>query len=391
MPKVQPMSETTHVETRDSSSSRQIVLAASQGLAVRSAALVARGLRDLARDSNWLIKKIFTGHSPQLAISPAGEVCSVSPQVRHGSQTVALHDIELSVPTMALSVPGGPPTPRSDLASVSSAAFAWSANGRHLIASWAGWTSHLHLFDLQAKMLVGSFGKYQKAPHFLAWSSSNKYFSAATSGGKDAALRVWESSPAEMPFSSAPSQEIGSPASMEPQAYGEGFDEEGAFRGYGRLAFSPDEQTVAAVAEIQGDWADDSIFLAHPSCLQNHTLFQAQGHITDLSWSADSRHIVYCGSGQAYRLAGSTLEFDPLPFGAELCACHPHLPLCLFFSSWLKNSAKGRLFLVDLKELAVFDEYAAEGVVDMRWNLDGSKAFAVTENGMAYIYDPPLL
>ncbi len=80
-----------------------------------------------------------------------------------------------------------------------------------------------------------------------------------------------------------------------------------------------------------------------------------------------------------------------LPFGAELCAVHPHLPLCLCFSSWLKNSAKGRLFLVDLNRLAVFDEYAAEGVVNLRWSLDGSKAYAVTADGLAYIYEPPLL
>ena len=41
--------------------------------------------------------------------------------------------------------------------------------------------------------------------------------------------------------------------------------------------------------------------------------------------------------------------------------------------------------------LTVFDEYAAEGVVDLRWSLDGSKAYAVTAAGLAYIYEPPLL
>jgi len=86
-----------------------------------------------------------------------------------------------------------------------------------------------------------------------------------------------------------------------------------------------------------------------------------------------------------------TMFFEPLPFGAELCVCHPHLPLCVCFSSWLKNSAKGRLFLSDLSRQTVFDEYAAEGVVDLRWSLDGSKAYAVTRDGMAYIYEPPLI
>jgi len=46
-----------------------IVRAGSQGIAVRSATLVRRGLRDLARDSNWLVKKIFAGRSRAVAIS----------------------------------------------------------------------------------------------------------------------------------------------------------------------------------------------------------------------------------------------------------------------------------------------------------------------------------
>jgi hypothetical protein len=41
--------------------------------------------------------------------------------------------------------------------------------------------------------------------------------------------------------------------------------------------------------------------------------------------------------------------------------------------------------------MRVFDEYAAEGVVDLRWSVDGTKAYAVTQHGLAYIYEPPLL
>ena len=54
-----------------------IVRADSQGLMVRSAGLVRRGLRDLARDSNWLIKKVFAGRSPSVAISDTGMVCAI--------------------------------------------------------------------------------------------------------------------------------------------------------------------------------------------------------------------------------------------------------------------------------------------------------------------------
>ena len=54
------------METHDGSSTKQIARTVSGALAVRSSALVARGLRDLARESNWLIKKVFTGRSQHL-------------------------------------------------------------------------------------------------------------------------------------------------------------------------------------------------------------------------------------------------------------------------------------------------------------------------------------
>jgi WD40 repeat protein len=145
------------------------------------------------------------------------------------------------------------------------------------------------------------------------------------------------------------------------------------------------------VVEIRGDWADDSIVLVDAATLAKKNVFHAQGHVTDVAWTPDSSQIVYCASGQAYRLDVNTLTSEPLPFGAEFCACHPHLPLCLCFSSWLKNSAKGRLFIADLSTQNVFDEHAAENIAHLRWSSDGSKAYAVTSNGMAYIYEPSLI
>jgi WD40 repeat protein len=379
------------METREKSGATQLVHASPQGLAVRSAALVVRGLRDLTRDSNWLIKKVFTGHLPYMSVSPSGQVCAISPQVKYGSQRVVLYDIELSVPVMALSVPGEAAASKADSVHDAVAAFAWSPTARYLAAAWGAWEAQLHLFDLHGKMLLGRFGTFKTIPQSLAWSETGKYFAAGSSGGKGASLSVWEATREEMPLSGAADFVMGSPRGIEPQTYGEGFEEEGAFRGYGRTVFSPNEKLLASVAAIQGEWADDSILVTEVPSMRNQQLFQAQGHITDLTWTPDGQHIVYCAAGQAYRLSARTHEIEPLPFGAELCACHPHLPLCVCFSSWLKNSAKGRMFLVDLNGLTVFDEYAAEGVVDLRWSLDGSKAFAVTQTGMAYIYEPPLI
>jgi hypothetical protein len=387
------------METRERSATRAIVPAGQQGLAVRSAALVARGLRDLTRDSNWIVKKIFSGHTSSLAISGMGHVCFVSRQFQRGGQyrtedfgqRVVLYDMEMNIPMIALSVPNEIAVGTQDL----TAAFVWSPTARYLVACWGGWQPALHSFDLHGKMLLGTFGEFGMIPRCLAWSVGEKYFVEACSGGKQASLRLWRVRDDGMspkgPLSGQPTSELGVPGWLERQTYESEFGEEGAFGGYGRAVFSPDEKTLASVIEIHGDWADDSIALLALPTLKKQNAFQAQGHITDLCWTHDGRRIIYCAAGQAYCLEIETMNFEPLPFGAELCVCHPHLPLCICYSSWLKNSAKGRLFLVDLHRMEVIDEYAAEGVVILRWNVDGSKAYAATQSGMAYIYEPTLL
>lgn len=200
-----------------------------------------------------------------------------------------------------------------------------------------------------------------------------------------------------MPFGGNPVAELAAPNQQDNWLETETVDadsgDSGAFSGFGRTAFSPDESALACAVEIEGEWADDSIALLELPAMRRRKIIPAQGHVTDIGWTPDSRQLVFCAAGQAYRLVRGSAAAAPeaLPFGAELCACHPRLPFCLCFSSWLKNSAKGRLFLADLNRLTVFDEYAAEGVVDLRWSLDGSKAYAVTADGLAYIYEPPLL
>jgi WD40 repeat protein len=372
---------------------QQIVPAASRGLALRSAALVVRGLRDMARDSNWLIKKVFPGFTPRLAIAATGAVSLIAPPDHGGSLRVVLYDIERPGPTLALAVPQEAPGSAAGVAAAQdfAAAFAWSPSARHLVVAWGAWQPALHIFDLQGKVLLGTFGDFKNFPACLAWSGAGKFFAAASAGGKGAGLRLWTTDLGAFSFAQTPTKEMGVPDGFERQTYEAEFGEEGAFGGYGRTAFSPDEKILASVIEIRGDWADDSIVLADVPALRTQNVFQAQGHITDLTWTPDSRQIIYCAAGQAYSLDVESLAFEPLPFGAELCVCHPHLPLCICYSSWLKNSAKGRLFIVDLGRQTMFDEYAAEGIVDLRWSVDGSKAYAMTRDGMAYIYEPPLI
>jgi len=375
-------------------SANKIVPAPARTLATRSAALVTRGLLDLARDSNWLIKKVFSGHTSRLALSSTGQLCAALPLAPNHTESIALYDIELGRPTVALSVPGEKPHARSALA----LAFAWSSTASDLVVAWQGWGSRLYAFDPHGEISLGGFGEFSTFPSHLAWSDSGKYFASACCGAAEARLRLWEAAPNSKsggPFAEPPLSEAGGPRSFEEwfddDPLGADSADECAFSGFGRIAFSPDEGTLASVVAIEGDWADDSIVLLDVPTLRRRAIFQAQGHITGLAWTFDGQNLIHCSAGQAYRTGPSSPEVEALPFGAELVACHPHLPVCLCFSSWLRSSAKGRLFLADLNRLSLFDEYAAEGVVDLRWSRDGSKAYAVTADGLAYIYElPPL-
>ncbi len=368
-------------------SGNELVSTGPQALAMRSAAIVARGLRDLTRDSNWLIKKAFSGRSSHLKISSSGALCAVSPLLRNGMERLALHDIELGIPTLVLTIPGessvgAPDTPAS---------FGWSADSRYLIAAWGAWTSRLHAFDVQGKMFIGSFGEFSQFPHSITWSENGTYLAVAPRSGSEAELRLWYSQRNAAGGISFSQDALAHARLMDLKDSAADPDEEVEFSGFGKGKFSPDESTLASVIEVEGDWADDSIALFEVPSLRKQLVLDAQGHITDLTWTPDGKRIIYCSSGQAYRFEAGKAPAESLPFGAELCANHPQLPLCLFFSSWLKNSAKGRLFLADLNRLTVFDEYPAEGIVDLRWSFDGSKAYAISADGLAYIYEPPLL
>ena len=272
---------------------------------VRSAAIVARGLRDLARDSNWLVKKVFSGRSSHLAISHHGELCALSPTVRHGTERLTLYDIELSVPTLALAIPGEPSVGTPGLP----AAFAWSPKGRYLVAAWGGWLPELHVFDIEGKSYVGAFGDFANFPNSLAWSSTGKYFACASGGGEAARLRLWEAtkkSASAMPFSAESCYEFDAPiASNEKQLAADSdpeMDDQGVFSGFGATAFSPDEGSLATVLQNDGEWADDSIALVEVPTLRQQKTYQAQGRVTDLSWAFDSGQLIFCAAGQTFRI-----------------------------------------------------------------------------------------
>ena len=366
---------------------RELARTGTQALALRSAALVRRGLRDLARDSNWLVRKVFQGPVSHAAVSSEGQVCILSTQVRYGAQSLTLFDVERCVPTLTLSLGAQP-----DAAS-SSARFAWSPDARYLLGAWGSQPGTLQLFDLHAKMLIGTFGNFARVPSDISWSPSGSLIASA-SGGENPSLELWQmnskiAAPGEAVAN--PVQRLRVPEWIRAQIAETNSGEPSTFSGYGRTVFSPNEKSLAAVVEIGGEWADDLVLFVDAATFQKKAVFEAQGRVTDLAWSNDGNRLVYCSAGQAYGIDPLSAECTPLPFGGEQCAWHPHLPICLFFSSWLRSSAKGRLFLVDMNAIKVFDEYPAEGILDLRWSLDGSKAYAITNEGLAYCYEPELL
>jgi WD40 repeat protein len=375
------------MQTDEKTARKQIIHAPSQSIAVRSAALVARGLRDLTRNSNWLVKKAFFEHVPHLSISPTGKVCALLPTAGPDAQQIGVYDLDKSDGSRLTLLPKRNPDAGSFDAR---AAFAWSPTSQYLVAAGGAWQPVLHLFDLQRNSAPDGLGKLSICPSFLSWSGAGSFFAAASAGGNNASLGIWNVSRDITLLLGPPDNSLGTLDGQELQPLESQFDDDGAFSGYGRMAFSPDEKSLAVVLEYKGDWADDSILVTDAPSMRGRDVFQAHGHITDLSWTPDNRQAIYCTGGQAYRLTASSMVSEELSFAAELCACHPFVPICVCYSSWLKNSAEGRLCVFDLNRLEILDECAAEGIVALRWSQDGSKAYALTQDGLAYIYESPI-
>jgi WD40 repeat protein len=243
------------------------------------------------------------------------------------------------------------------------------------------------VLDYETGALLSAFGDFATLPRRLAWSNSERYFAVATADDKSPEVRLWHAAAGSVLFAGKPLSTMAASDSMERQTYEAEFGDEGAFSGYGRTAFSPDAESLATVIEINGDWADDSILLMKVPSLEKQDAHSAHGHVTDLTWTPDGKQIIYCASGQAYRITLGTNDAQELPFEAERSACHPELPVCLFFSSWAKGASQGRIFLADMNRLVAYDEREAGDIGDLRWSQDGTKAFAITRDGIGYVYE----
>lgn len=364
--------------------SQEIVATQTKAITILSSSLVLRGLREFPQTSRWNIKQVFLGANTHVGISPLGRVAIYSPETRESSQRVEIADIELSGTPTVITVPDEPFIAHPDFP----AAFAWSPNEDFLIAASGTWQPELHLFDMRSGTFAGRFAPFRVYPTHLCWSGNGKYFVASSDGSEQAKLTLWMSGSSPETFD--PLCEMDRRAFAEAPAEGEGENDQGSFYGFGATAFRPGDRMLATVLEFDGDWSDDALLLVRAPTLEIASKFETSGHVTQLSWSNDGRHLIFCASGQVFSLDAESETVSALPFAAEMCQYHPSLPLCGFYNSWLKNSAAGRIFIVDLQRNTVIDECRAEGIGDIRWSADGRTFYAVSRDGTAYLFDCPL-
>lgn len=356
----------------------------SKGITVLSSSLVLRGLREFPHTSRWSVRQSFHASGAYAGISSAGHVAFYSAETRASSQRIEIADLELSAPSQSAAVPDEPFVAHPDFP----ANFAWSPNEKQLVAVAGAWQPELHLFDACSPAFAGRFGPFRVYPTHLCWSGGGRYFAAASDGSENSKLTLW------MPESSAqefePLCEMDRRVFIDLQTAAEADNGQGNFYGFGATAFRADERALATVLEFDGDWSDDSVILARVPTLEISDRFETAGHVTQLSWSSDGQRIIFCASGQAHSLDLTRKAIDSLPFAAEMVQCHPSLPLCGFYNSWLKNAAAGRIFITDLQTNTIIDECRAEGIVDLRWSADGRVLYAVTGDGTAYLYESQL-
>ncbi|HVA71722.1 MAG TPA: WD40 repeat domain-containing protein [Candidatus Limnocylindrales bacterium] len=356
----------------------------SGGITVLSSSLVLRGLREFPQTPRWNIKQVFSEPRPYLSISPQGHIATYSAASRELSQRLEIWDLELAGAPSVIRLPDEPLVAHPDFP----ASFAWSPGGRSLIAASGTWQPELHYIGARDGKLAGRFAPFRVFPAHLCWSDSGEYFVAAADGSEDAALTLWMAG--DSPEQFEPLCQLDRATFAAAFSDNDDSGDRGHFWGFGATAFQPGDKSFATVLEFDGDWSDDSIVLVRPPALETIAKFDTSGHVTDLSWCSDARHLIFCASGQAYSLDSANGSTASLPFAAELCHCHPSLPVCAFYNSWLKSSARGRIFVADLQRSTIIDECWAEGIASLRWSQDGHTLYAVSQDGAAYLFDSPL-
>jgi WD40 repeat protein len=361
----------------------EIVTRKTQSLAVRTASLVRRALRDLTVETHWRVRKVSAARHGTVAVSPFGRMAALDTPPGRGRISLTVEDLETESDAEVLPLA---------LEGVAAAALGicvvrWSPDGRYLLAASPDWTPEAHLFDVENVSCLRTY-PIPSLDDSFAWSPNGNLFGLASAA--DCSVNIWlcrKAAPAldETPHGSLdPSLAIrNDSAEAEP-------GEVAVLSGFGPMAFSSASGLVAVALRFPDEWADDHILLAAAPSLTTGTIVPIQGNATDMSWDARGENLIFCAGGKVFAANLASRAIVPLPFNAEIARCHPILPICACYSSWLKDSANGRLFITEARTGRIVDECDAEGVLDLCWSADGERVYAVTRDGLAYIYDRSL-
>ena len=275
------------METQEKSPAKQIVRAPAQALAVRSAAMVTRGLRDLARDSNWLIKKVFNGRSSHLVISPAGEVCALSPLVRQGTERIALYDIELRRAHACAR--------RSRRAgSFVRRACPPRLRGRRRRGTWlrhgAAGCRNCTSSIFTGKFFSAAFGDFAEFSIMRHWSEHREIFCCCFARrrgrrGCDCGRRQRQDRPRDAVCRRAWLPNLARPALATIGLSRNQWTRNPATKACSPVSAAPlsarTKASLASVVEIEGEWADDSIVSVGRAHAATAAVIPAQGRVTD--------------------------------------------------------------------------------------------------------------
>jgi len=368
-------------ETHDQTTS--IVPRRSHALTTRTAALVRRGMRDIAREPNWVAKRIFLGRRACTAVSSSGKVSVFLTANTPTGLRLAICDLDADISPE--SVPASTSGDDAAKSNRGGSALVWSPAGRILLAASNLTSNQLQIFDATSKSHIDSFSVPDLPNASFAWSPDGSSFGAAFAADKT--LRTWNCREEIPVLDATPFGALDVTPSLAAVAIGDAEDDDVVFSGFGPMAFHPHGTRIALALKCAGEWADDFLLVASLPRMRRELFVPVHGAITSATWTFDGASLIYCAGGRAFAVPTGDLESCPLPFTAEIARCHPTRPLCACYSSWIKNSSKGRIFIADLREGRILDEYPAENVVDVCWSYDTQQVYAVTHDGLAYVYE----
>ncbi len=365
------------------SPSAELVTRKTQSLAVRTATLVRRGLRDLAVETHWRARKVSSARHGAVAVSPFGRMAALQTPQGRGRVSLTVEDLEneTEVETLPLSIAG------ITEPGLGISVARWSPDGRFLLVASPDWNPEAHLFDVEALSCVHTY-PIPSLDDSFAWSPNAGLFGLASAA--ECTVNIWRCRNAAPALDDTPHGSLDPSLAIRNDSAEAQPGDVAVLSGFGPMAFSSVGGLIAVALRFPEEWADDHILLAAAPSLSSGTIVPIQGNATDMSWDARGENLIYCAGGKVFAANLASRGILPLPFNAEICRCHPIVPVCACYSSWLKDSANGRLFIIEMRTGRVVDECDAEGVVDLCWSADGERVFAATRDGLAYIYDRSL-